>query len=252
MTNPLRKRHHENKLGRMRSTQRLRWLSSSYGSTLATKLDDAQVWLRRDRYVVNCGEGLMSIDFSGHVSLAEKEGVGMQEEEIRHEACAAERMEHKLSLDNGLGVVGSSDEEDEGSGGRRLGAKGSNYEGMASWLRLRGGRRRAVAMTVVCRTREHSKSTSQEESDGSDVVLVHKKTLVESSPVEPQLTREMVTERRHHLCGMEGWATTAKAVAGVGGKQQRHHCCAQLRATVAANDNTVVGDRGEIGASRWQ
>ncbi|RRT85254.1 hypothetical protein B296_00010968 [Ensete ventricosum] len=31
-----------NKLRRMHSAQRVGWLSSSYGSTLATKLDDAQ------------------------------------------------------------------------------------------------------------------------------------------------------------------------------------------------------------------
>ncbi|RZR83611.1 hypothetical protein BHM03_00010268 [Ensete ventricosum] len=104
----------------------------------------------------------------------------------------------------------------------------------------------------VVRTRARSKSASQEESDGSDVVLVHKKTLVESSLVESQLRREMVIERRHHLCGMEGWAVTAEAIAGVGGKQQRHHCCAQLRATAAPNDNTMISDRGEIGAGRWQ
>ncbi|RWV95232.1 hypothetical protein GW17_00042153 [Ensete ventricosum] len=32
-----------------------------------------------DRYVVNYGEGLTAVDFGGHVSLAEKEGVGMVE-----------------------------------------------------------------------------------------------------------------------------------------------------------------------------
>ncbi|RRT49556.1 hypothetical protein B296_00031644 [Ensete ventricosum] len=31
----------------------------------------------RDRYVVNHGEGLTTIDYDCHVSLAEKEGVGM-------------------------------------------------------------------------------------------------------------------------------------------------------------------------------
>ncbi|RWV81741.1 hypothetical protein GW17_00056813 [Ensete ventricosum] len=54
----------------------------------------------------------------------------------------------------------------------------------------------------------------------SDVVLMQKKTLVELSPVESQSRREMATERRRHLCGMEGWATMAKAATGVGGKQQ--------------------------------
>ncbi|RWW55746.1 hypothetical protein BHE74_00037581 [Ensete ventricosum] len=43
MANPLRERHHEDKQARkMRNAQRLGWLSLSYGSTLATKLDGAQ------------------------------------------------------------------------------------------------------------------------------------------------------------------------------------------------------------------
>ncbi|RZS03637.1 hypothetical protein BHM03_00033833 [Ensete ventricosum] len=38
-----------------------------------------QAWLRRDRYVINCGEGLTTVDFDGHVSLAEKKGTCMAE-----------------------------------------------------------------------------------------------------------------------------------------------------------------------------
>ncbi|RWW46853.1 hypothetical protein BHE74_00047197 [Ensete ventricosum] len=67
-----------------------------------------------DRYVVNHGEGLTTIDFGSYVSLAEKEGTGMTE--VRHGAHAAKRMEHKMSLDS----KGYS-----GKGGRRALGRGA-------------------------------------------------------------------------------------------------------------------------------
>ena len=42
MANPSNQRHHEDKLGRMHSAQRLGWLSLSYSLTLATILNGAQ------------------------------------------------------------------------------------------------------------------------------------------------------------------------------------------------------------------
>ncbi|RWW82090.1 hypothetical protein BHE74_00009463 [Ensete ventricosum] len=113
-------------------------------------------------------------------------------------------------------------------------------------------KRRGRTATVVRRIWACSKSTSQEESDGSDAILVQKKTLVEPSPVEPRLRREMATKRRRRLCGMEGWAAMAEAATGVGGKQQRHRCCVRSRAIAAANDSAVISDKGEIGVGRRQ
>ncbi|RWW41609.1 hypothetical protein BHE74_00052892 [Ensete ventricosum] len=78
----------------------------------------------------------------------------------------------------------------------------------------------------------------------SDVVLMQKKTLVELSPVESQSRREMATERRRHLCGMEGWATMAKAATGVGGKQQCQEKTTVAEPTIGASkieaDDVVV------------
>ncbi|RWW43995.1 hypothetical protein BHE74_00050285 [Ensete ventricosum] len=38
---------------------------------------DGHISLAEKTFVVNCGEGLMTVDFGDHVSLAEKEGAGM-------------------------------------------------------------------------------------------------------------------------------------------------------------------------------
>ncbi|RWW30111.1 hypothetical protein BHE74_00021574 [Ensete ventricosum] len=48
-----------------------------------------------DRYVVNYGEGLKTVDFGGHVSLAEKEGVGMAER--RSDTRHAQQKEWSIS-----------------------------------------------------------------------------------------------------------------------------------------------------------
>ncbi|RWV91088.1 hypothetical protein GW17_00046655 [Ensete ventricosum] len=49
------------------------------GAVVDGSLLSSTAWLRRDRYVINYGEGLTTVDFDGHVSLAEKKGTCMAE-----------------------------------------------------------------------------------------------------------------------------------------------------------------------------
>ncbi|RWW81085.1 hypothetical protein BHE74_00010546 [Ensete ventricosum] len=112
-----------------------------------------------DRYVVNHGEDLTTIDFGSYVSLAKKEDAGIagrgdpargrRNRMDRAEAYGEETVITAGVIDSGscdkmimprrnrqlrgcngdsdykMGVAGSSDEEVEGSDGRWLGAEGS-------------------------------------------------------------------------------------------------------------------------------
>ncbi|RRT73762.1 hypothetical protein B296_00007884 [Ensete ventricosum] len=92
MTNPMRKRHHEDKqVKKIRSAQRLGWLSSSYGSMLATKLDDAQELLG-GRSGVEAGDrkGRGSDDESSEAQLPKSKALVRKEVDSDEHHSAAE------------------------------------------------------------------------------------------------------------------------------------------------------------------
>ncbi|RWV93817.1 hypothetical protein GW17_00043697 [Ensete ventricosum] len=103
-----------------------------------------------DRYVVNHGEGLTAVDFSDHVSLAEKEGAGMtvrrfgtghaQQKEwsisYQEEEGAAVRQSTRRGCDNSMRALLGR----EGTVGRRSNPITIKQRGGARrWQRCNGG-----------------------------------------------------------------------------------------------------------------